>query len=33
MTTSNIKEMINNDIHMVWETVLSVEKYSQWRVI
>lgn len=31
MATSNIKEMIDHDIHKVWETVLSVEKYSEWR--
>ena len=30
-TTSNIKESIDSDIHKVWETVLAVEKYSQWR--
>lgn len=31
MTTSNIKEIIDSDIHKVWETVLAVEKYGQWR--
>ena len=31
MATSNIKEMIDHDIHNVWETVLAVEKYSEWR--
>lgn len=31
MTASNIKESIDRDIHKVWETVLAVEKYSQWR--
>lgn len=31
MTTSNIKEIIDSDIRRVWETILSVEKYSQWR--
>ena len=31
MTTSNIKESIDSDIHKVWETVLAVEKYSTWR--
>lgn len=31
MVTSNIKEMIDHDIHKVWETVLAVEKYSEWR--
>lgn len=31
MTTSNIKESIDRDIRKVWETVLAVEKYSQWR--
>ncbi len=31
MATSNIKEMIDHDIHKVWETVLAVEKYSEWR--
>lgn len=31
MTTSNIKESIDRDVRKVWETVLAVEKYSQWR--
>lgn len=31
MTTSNIKESIDSDVHKVWETVLAVEKYSEWR--
>lgn len=31
MTTSNIKEIIDSDVHKVWKTVLAVEKYSQWR--
>lgn len=31
MATSNIKEMIDHDIYKVWETVLAVEKYSEWR--
>lgn len=31
MTTSNIKESIERDVRKVWETVLAVEKYSQWR--
>lgn len=31
MTTSNIKESIDCDVHKVWETVLAIEKYSQWR--
>ena len=31
MAISNIKEIISSDIHKVWETVLSVEKYSVWR--
>ncbi|TQQ85313.1 SRPBCC family protein [Peptacetobacter hominis] len=31
MTTSNIKDCIDSDVHMVWETVFAVEKYSQWR--
>lgn len=31
MATSNIKEIIDHDIHKVWETVLAVEKYSEWR--
>lgn len=31
MTTSNIKEIIDSDVHKVLETVLAVEKYSQWR--
>ena len=31
MTTSNIKESIDSDIHKVWETVLAIDKYSAWR--
>lgn len=31
MVISNIKEVIGRDIHKVWETVLAVENYSQWR--
>lgn len=31
MATSNIKENIDSDIHKVWEIVLAVEKYNQWR--
>lgn len=31
MTTSNIKESIDRDVRKVCETVLAVEKYSQWR--
>ena len=31
MTTSNIKESIERDVRKVWETVLAVAKYSQWR--
>lgn len=31
MAISNIKEIISSDIHKVWETVLTVDKYSTWR--
>lgn len=31
MATSNIKVIIDSDIHMVWEAVLAVENYSEWR--
>lgn len=31
MATSNIKAIINSDIHKVWEMVLAVENYSTWR--
>ena len=31
MTISNIKDSIDSNIHKVWETVLAVDKYSQWR--
>ena len=31
MAISNIKEIIDSDIHKVWETVLAVETYSEWR--
>lgn len=31
MTTSNIKAMIQCDIHEVWETVSAVERYHTWR--
>ncbi|MDO5349029.1 MAG: SRPBCC family protein [Lachnospiraceae bacterium] len=31
MTTSNIKAVIQCDIHKVWETVSAVERYPTWR--
>ncbi|MCC8026535.1 MAG: SRPBCC family protein [Clostridium sp.] len=31
MTTSNIKAVIQWDIHKVWETVSAVERYDTWR--
>lgn len=31
MTISNIKDSIDCNIHKVWETVLAVDKYTQWR--
>ena len=31
MTTSNIKAIIQCDIHKVWETVSAVERYHTWR--
>ena len=31
MVTSSIKEIISKDIHMVWKTVLAVDKYNTWR--
>ena len=31
MTTSNIKDVIQCDIHKVWETALAVEHYHTWR--
>ncbi|MEE0779727.1 MAG: SRPBCC family protein [Massilimicrobiota sp.] len=31
MTISNIKDSIDSNIHKVWETVLVVDKYTQWR--
>ena len=31
MTISNIKDSIHSNIHKVWETVLAVDKYTQWR--
>ena len=31
MPTSNIKALINSEIHKVWEVVLNVEKYKLWR--
>ena len=31
MTISNIKDSIDSKIHKVWETVLAVDKYAQWR--
>lgn len=31
MTTSNIKTIIQCNIHKVWETVLAVERYHTWR--
>lgn len=31
MTISNIKDSTDSNIHKVWETVLAVDKYAQWR--
>ena len=31
MASSNIKAIINNDVHKVWETLLAIDKYSTWR--
>lgn len=31
MVTSSIKEIMSRDIHMVWKTVLAVDKYNTWR--
>lgn len=31
MATSNIKEIINSDIHNVWKTVTNINDYSIWR--
>ena len=31
MITSNIKAIIQSDIHKVWEIVLEVDNYSAWR--
>lgn len=31
MAISNMKELINCDIHKVWETVLAVDQYHTWR--
>lgn len=31
MVTSNINEIIRNDIHKVWEVVLDVNGYRSWR--
>lgn len=31
MTTTNKKDMIQCDIHKVWETVTAVERYHTWR--
>lgn len=31
MAVTNIKELINSDIHRVWDVVLAVDKYSTWR--
>ncbi len=31
MTTSNIKAIIQSDIHKVWKIVLEIENYSTWR--
>lgn len=31
MTTSNIRDVIQCDIHKVWETVSTVERYHMWR--
>lgn len=31
MAESNIKDIINSDIHKVWQVVSDVDKYSSWR--
>ncbi len=31
MTTSNIKAIIQSDIHKVWKIVLEIDNYSTWR--
>lgn len=31
MAISNMKEIIDCDIHKVWKTVLAVENYGKWR--
>ena len=31
MAVSNIKAIVDCDIHKVWDTVFSVDKYSVWR--
>ena len=31
MTISNIKALINSELHTVWEAVLAVDQYSSWR--
>ena len=31
MARTNIKSIIQSDIHNVWETVLAVENYNKWR--
>ena len=31
MTTSNIKAIIQSDIHKVWKIVLDIDNYSTWR--
>lgn len=31
MAISNISAIINEDIHKVWDVVITVDKYSMWR--
>ena len=31
MAVSNINTLINRDIHKVWDIVLAVDKYNEWR--
>lgn len=31
ITTSNIKAIIQSDIHKVWKTLLDIDHYSTWR--
>lgn len=31
MAISNVKAIIRNDIHKVWETVVAVDRYNTWR--